>query len=269
MFLGMRDKCALLLLTISASIISISELGIAKVFTEIVVKINRSEGFPILLTFVFVSFSVSARIGHYFQRTRRINILDKIIKRSNLKNIDNSWNLSLAIELANIISFILQILIIQIFLVTLSFQFAILSLVSTIFIFWVFDRLASKQEEFQKQVFRSRYNRKNISSYSKIFERVRGGELGGLVSGAITVGLLVALIAFHQLELISTPNAIVAFFAVRMLASNLNSLASSLMRQARAVVNSSISTVNVTNNSPEKGSLGGWENRNYSSPIES
>lgn len=268
-FAGRRDKFQLAFLTFSASIISISELGIAKIFTEIVVKIDKANSFPYHLTTAFITLSVLARISHYFQRTKRVNILDRIIKRSNLKNSENSWNLSLAIEIANILGFLFQILIIQIFLVMLSKKFAALILLSSIMTILVFNYLAKKQEEFQIEVFRSRFNKKVVSSHSKIFERVRGGELGALVSGAIAIISLVLLIWIHQLNWISTSNAIVSFFAVRMLASNLNSLSSSLMRHARAKVNSSISTVNVTNNSPKHGNLEGWATREYSSPIES
>jgi len=98
-------------ITLAASCISISELGIAKIFTEVIFKIDSGKQFPYLLMALFVGFSVMARIAHYFQRVKRVTVLDRIIKKSQLKNSDNSWNLSLAIEVANILGCSFQILI--------------------------------------------------------------------------------------------------------------------------------------------------------------
>jgi hypothetical protein len=202
-------------------VIAISELGIAKIFTEVIFSLDGEGGFPTLLIALFVCLSVTARIGHYFQRTKRISILDTALKRSKIANLDNSWNLSLSVEIANIMGYVLQILIVVAFLMTLSWSFGLLV----------------------------------VSSSERILTRVRGGEIGALFSGFIAVASLVALMFFHQTNLISTSNTVLAFFAVRMLFSNLNSLSSALMRHARALVNSSISTVNVTKNSSPDESL--------------
>jgi hypothetical protein len=114
----------------------------------------------------------------------------------------------------------------------------------------ILSHLYSKQEVFQRKIFQSGYRKQKVQVGARTLGRVRSGELGSLVNGTIMVATLIALIIFHRHGLIKTPDAVISFFAVRMISSNLNSLASGLMRHARALVNSSLSTVSVTRNSP-------------------
>ena len=257
-----------MVITFAASCISISELGIAKVFTEVIFQIDTSKHFPYLLMVLFVGFSVTARIAHYFQRVKRITVLDTIIRNSQMTNADNSWNLSLAIEVANILGCAFQILIISIFLATLSIYFGLLIFGCIVIAGFVLSQLYGKQEIFQRNIFQSHYRKQSIPAGARTLVRVRGGEIGSLVTGTIMVGTLIALIAFHHQGWVTTPNAVISFFAVRMIGANLNSLATGLMRHARALVNSSLSTVRVTKNSPPDGSVTSWENSNPYSQTE-
>ena len=255
-------------ITLAASCISISELGIAKIFTEVIFKIDSGKQFPYLLMALFVGFSVMARIAHYFQRVKRVTVLDRIIKKSQLKNSDNSWNLSLAIEVANILGCSFQILIISIFLATLSIYFGFLNFGCIVIAGVVLSQLYGKQEIFQRNVFQSHYRKQRVPAGARTLGRVRGGEIGSLVTGTIMVGTLIALIAFHHQGWVTTPDAVISFFAVRMIGTNLNSLATGLMRHARALVNSSLSTVRVTKNSPPDGSVAKWGNSSPYSQTE-
>ena len=262
------DRLKLMAITLAASCISISELGIAKVFTEVIFQIDTSKHFPYLLMVLFVGFSVTARIAHYFQRVKRITVLDKIIRNSQLKNAENSWNLSLAIEVANILGCAFQILIITIFLATLSIYFGLLIFGCIVIAGFVLSQLYGKQEIFQRNVFQSQYRKQKVLVGARTLVRVRGGEIGSLVTGTIMVGTLIALIAFHHQGWVKTSDAVISFFAVRMIGTNLNSLATGLMRHARALVNSSLSTARVTKNSPPDGSVTLWENSSPYSQTE-
>ena len=217
---------------------------------------------------LFVVFSVMARVAHYFQRVKRITVLDRIIRNSKLKNSDNSWNLSLAIEVANILGCAFQILIIAFFLATLSIHFCLFNLGCIIIAGIVLSQLYGKQEIFQRNVFQSHYRKQSMPAGARTLGRVRGGEIGSLLTGTIMVCTLIALIVFHHRGWVTTPDAVLSFFAVRMIGSNLNSLATGLMRHARALVNSSLSTVRVTKNSPPDGSVAMWETSNRYSQIE-
>jgi hypothetical protein len=167
-----------------------------------------------------------------------------------LRNTDNAWNLSLAIEITNILGFALQIVMISFFLTIISLHIAVLNFICIFIAVSFLSHLYSKQEVFQRKIFQSGYRKQKVQVGARTLGRVRSGELGSLVNGTIMVATLIALIIFHRHGLIKTPDAVISFFAVRMISSNLNSLASGLMRHARALVNSSLSTVSVTRNSP-------------------
>ena len=254
-----RDKLLLTLLTFAGALISISELGIAKIFTEIVVEERPATFGPIALITLFLMLSLAARLSHYFQRTKRIQIFSKSIYATNFKNKENSWDYSLAMEISNIFSHLLQVFIVIFFIIYLSSEVGFVTLLAVFTIFIVYGRLFTRQEEFQKNAFRSKFLKEVISTESRVFSRVKSGELGSLISGLIAILLLLVLLIGHELSLISTAGSIVSFFAIRLLGTNLNSLSSSTMRFARALVNSSISTVKDTKNSPKNEILREWD----------
>lgn len=254
----MLDKSLLALLTLAGVLTSISELGIAKIFTGIVVEGKPATFGPIVLIILFLVLSLVARLSHYYQRTQRIRIVSKSIYATNFKNKENSWDYSLAIEISNIFSHLLQVCIVIIFLIYISLEVGLVTLFAGIIIIGILGRLFTNQEEFQKNALRSKFLKIVNSTEARVFSRVKSGELGSLIAGLITVALLLFLLIGHASNLISTAGTIVSFFAIRLLGTNFNSLSSSLMRFARALVNSSISTVKDTRNSPRNESLGEW-----------
>lgn len=253
------DKLLLALLTFVGALISISELGIAKIFTEIVVDERPATLAPMALIVTFLILSLLARLSHYYQRTQRVRIFSKSIQATTFKNKENSWNYSLAMEISNIFSHLFQTLIIITFLIYLSVEIGLLTFLAVVFILVVFGALFTKQEEFQKQAFRAKFINEKISTELRVFSRVKSGELGGLVAGVIAVLLLLLLLVGHELNLITTTGAVISFFAIRLLGTNLNSLSSSVMRYARALVNSSISTLKDTENSSKDEKLREWD----------
>lgn len=254
-----EDKLLLVLLTCVGALISISELAIAKIFTEIVVGERPATFAPMALIGTFLLLSLFARLSHYYQRTQRVRIFSKSINATTFKNQENSWDYSLAMEISNIFYHLFQTLIIITFLIYLSFQIGLVTLVAVLFILVVFGTLFTKQEDFQKQAFRAKFIKKKISTESRVFSRVKSGELGALVAGVIAVVLLLLLLIGHELNLISTAGAVISFFAIRLLGTNLNSLSSSIMRYARALVNSSISTLKDAENSSKDERLREWD----------
>jgi hypothetical protein len=248
-------KPKLVILALTSSLIALSELGIAKIFTDIVVNLDELQKYPFLEIGIFVALSVMARLAHFFQRTKRVVYLDRIVENSKVKNPRNSWNLSLAIEVTNILGYALQIIVISIFLLYLNVILGSLTIVGILLTLTIFNKIALGQERFQREVFQAKYLRVEISSGKKGLGRVKGGEAGTFIAALVAIGSMIFLIYLHHLGRISTADSIVTFFALRMLSTNLSSLSTGLMRFVRALVNSSISTVAVTSNSLEDESL--------------
>jgi predicted lipid-binding transport protein (Tim44 family) len=254
-----QDKYLLFAFTFLGSLVSIAELGIAKIFTDIVVGGRRATFTPLFLIIVFVVLSLIARFSHYFQRTQRVKIFSKSILATDLKNKDNSWNYSLAMEISNIASHLLQIVIVTIFIANQSLAVGMAVFLAIIVNLIVQGKLFEKQELFQRQTFQAKFRREEIPVELRVFNRVKGGEVGTLISGIVSIGLLLFLIVGHSAAIVSSSVAIISFFAVRLLATNFNSLSSSIMRFARALVNSSLSTVKDTKNSPRSEKVVEWD----------
>lgn len=258
-FPRLKDKLLLAVLIGAGALISISELGIALMFTEIVIE-KRLEVFSqFALIAGFLILSLLARLSHYYQRTQRVRMFSKAIHATSFRNKENSWDYSLAMEIFNIYSHTLQVLIIIVFLTYISFETGLVTLFATFFVMAVLGALFIKQEDFQKQAFRSKFINEKISTESRVFSRVKSGEIGALVAGVVSVALLLLLLIGHVLNLISTADAVVTFFSIRLLGTNLSSISSASMRYARALINSSISSVKDTKNSLRAESLREWD----------
>ena len=253
-----QDKFLLALLTCIGVLISISELGMVKIFTSIVVEERPATSGPLALIVFFLLVSIFARFSQYFQRTRRIRIFGKSISATNFKHKENPWNYALAMEISNIFSHTVQISIVIVFLGFVTIEFGLLTFLAVLLITTIYGRLFKNQEKFQKRAYQSRFKKEEISVESKVFARVQSGELGALAAGLMSILLIMLLLVGHQMEIISTPGAVICFFGTRLLGTNFSSLASAVMRYARALVNSSISTLNDTRNSPNHETLEEW-----------
>ena len=254
-FNGSRARTKLLLIVSGASIISLSELGIAKIFTDLILAVDHYEKFPYGLTAVFVLFFILARLGHYLQRVKRISTLNSLLGDSQMEKSENSWNLSLAVELTNILGYLLQIVVISSFLIYLSPQFGLVNVLGVIFALYVLGILFIQQEGVQQRIRRTQFRDRQMAIGEKTLMRVRAGEIGNLINALIVSNSLVALIFFHYIGSINTSDAVIAFLAVRMILSNLSSLSTGLMRYARALINSSLSFLIVTTNSPSNATI--------------
>lgn len=258
-FPNSNSRILLFILTSLGALVSISELGIAKIFTEIVVGGKRTSMGPITLLIVFLLLSLVARLSHYYQRTQRIKVFGKAILATNLRHKENSWNYSLAMEISNIYSHLLQLFIVSIFLCSLSIFVGVTTITGIILILRFQGRLFAKQEEFQRQALRSKFSTEVMPVETKLFVRIRGGEIGALTSGVVSIALLMLLIFAHHETLISSSAAIISFFGIRLMGNNCNSLASAFMRFARALVNSSVSPIKVTKSSSRAESVEEWD----------
>jgi hypothetical protein len=245
-----KDKSQFFILTVSTSSIAIMELGIAKIFSEIIVNKSETNSDLFILIGLFVFLSVLAKALTYFQRTRRISIFSNALGEEEGERNKNSWNLSLSLEFSNIIGHFFQLLLVFLFITFLSLEFSLIILIAVLLMLFVFGELFQRQEKFQEKVFKTRFTRYKVSGKNRVLARVKSGEIGSLVAGMVTLIVLLLLILFHSLDLISTADAIVSFFAVRLIGTNLTSLSQSLMRYTRALVYSSFGIGRLTSSSP-------------------
>lgn len=241
LFTTTRDRFILLSLVLIAAMISVSELAVAKLFTDIIgFEKSMSKTDLIILVIVFFIFFGITKAGQFLQRLYKVKFFDNAFKASNAEvpSSKENWRWSLAFELTNILSTCTQLGAIILFFTYLSWQFAVINILIVLAIFQVYGKLFSSQLDAQRAFVVARKNKELITNAVRIGTRVKSGEIGILISGIAMLILLAVLIYFSYIGGISTPNTIVLFFGLKMQNSNFSNISTALMRFARARTNS-------------------------------
>ncbi len=141
-----RFRWQLLLLVLIAAAIPVTELLVAKLFTDLVIDgANRSLlelGFSVS---IFAALFIATRIANYIQKTYRVKFFDRAFgadtrERSSQKE---SWEWAMALELVNVFSFITQLIVISGFFFA---YFACFGLVLPFLPYWMVSRGLDAQE---------------------------------------------------------------------------------------------------------------------------
>ena len=237
LFPNTKYRLILVVLVLTAAFISVSELAVAKLFTQIILhedELSRNQ--IILYVLGFFLFFGGTRAGHYFQRIYRVNVFDRAFKASEeqINRVKENWRWSLAFELTTLLSILMQMGVIIIFFTFLNWKFGLLNIVVVMVIFQILGTIFRKQLKSQRGFVKAKIRKEYIPNSVKIGTRIRSGETGILLSGLAMLILFGALIALSFNGEISPSNTVVVFFGLRMQSSSLSNISSGLMRFARA-----------------------------------
>jgi hypothetical protein len=237
LFPNTKYRLILIVLVLTAAFISVSELAVAKLFTQMILhedELSRNQ--IILYVLGFFLFFGGTRAGHYFQRIYRVNVFDRAFKASEeqINRVKENWRWSLAFELTTLLSIFMQMGVIIIFFTFLNWKFGLLNIVVIMVIFQILGTIFRKQLKSQRGFVKAKIRKEHIPNSVKIGTRIRSGEIGTLLSGLAMLILFGALIALSFTGEISPSNTVVVFFGLRMQSSNLSNISSGLMRFARA-----------------------------------
>jgi hypothetical protein len=232
-----KFRIILIVLVLTAAFISVSELAVAKLFTQII--LNEGELTTTQMTLYVLGFFIffgGTRAGQYFQRIYRVNVFESAFNASEkkIKRRKENWRWSQAFELTNLLSTLTQMSVIIIFLTFLNWQFGLLNIVVVAIVLQILGRIYGKQVKSQRGFVKARERKEHIPSAIRIGTRIRSGETGILLSGIAMLILFGVLIALSFNGEISPSNTIVFFFGLRMQNSSLSNISSALMRFARA-----------------------------------
>ena len=234
-----KFRLVLISLILIAAFISVSELALAKLFTQIILHEDTIEKNQLILLLIgFFLFYGFTRAGQFAQRLYRLRLFDKAFKAKDGENTaisaKENWRWSQALELTNISSTLTQLAVIISFFFYLNWQFALVTLFSTLLVLEILGRLFSKQISAQRGFAKARKNKVKISNAIKVRTRIKSGEVGTLWAGFAMILMLAALLYLNYIDEISAQNTVVIFFGLRMQNSSLSSISTSLMRFARA-----------------------------------
>jgi len=228
-------------LVLIAAFISVSELAVTKLFTNIILhEGSMSKSKMLVMVIAFFIFFGTTRAGHFFQRIYRVNVFDKAFKNSSdaIAPMKENWRWSLAFELTTILGIITQLLVIVLFFTYLNWVFGLINLLVLAVTFQILGNLFKKQISTQRGFIEAKRNKIPTSNFIRVGTRIKSGEIGILFSGIAMLGLLGVLLYFSFKDQISASNTIVLFFGLRMQNSSLSTLSTGLMRFARARTNS-------------------------------
>jgi len=232
-----KFRIILVVLVLTAAFISVSELAVAKLFTQIILHEGELTTTQMILYVLgFFIFFGGTRAGHYFQRIYRVNVFERAFDASEKKvqRSKENWRRAQAFELTTLLSILTQMGVIIVFFTFLNWKFGLLNIVIVTVVLQVLGRIYGKQLKSQRSFVKAKERKEYVPNAVKIGTRIRSGETGTLLSGLAMLILFGALIALSFNGEISPSNTIVLFFGLRMQSSSLSNISSGLMRFARA-----------------------------------
>lgn len=236
-----KYRWQLILVVLIAAAIPVTELLVAKLFTDLVVSdggmpVTEIVNSVILLTLLFAA----TRIANYLQKTYRVKFFDKAFGADERvrSSQTESWEWAMALELVNVLSFLTQMLVIATFFFFLSPGFAAMNLAFILVVLQVMGVLFVRQFNTQRGFVQKRRAKETVTPSERLGTRIQQAELGTLLASFGVVVLFAILIWLSIEGQISLANTIVFFLGLRLQNTTFSSVSSSLMRFARAKANS-------------------------------
>jgi len=163
-------------LILIAAFISVSELLVAKLFTQIILneeELAKSTLF-LLIAFFFIFYGFT-RAGQFAQRIYRLRVFDKAFKATDaeLSMAKDNWRWSLAFELTHISSTLTQMGVVLVFFFYVNWIFALLDLIMIVIVLEVIGRLFKKQIEAQRGFVEARKNKTPVANVVRVGTRIK------------------------------------------------------------------------------------------------
>ncbi len=232
-----KYRWQLILLVAIGAAIPVTELLVAKLFTDLIVGGSGKPLLEIVVSVVLFSLLfASTRIANYLQKTYRVKFFDKAFgadEREKSKYTE-SWEWAMALEMVNVWSFLTQLFVIAIFFVTLDPLFSLLNFIFIFVVLQIMGVLFIRQYKKQRGFIHKKRANENVTPAERLGSRIQQAELGTLFASFGIVILFAILIYLGISGQISLANTIVLFLGLRLQNTTFSSISSSLMRFARA-----------------------------------
>jgi hypothetical protein len=238
---GGRQRWRLLALVMVGAAIPLTELMVAKIFTEIITR-ERSSSLNHLAPqlAVFVLLFLATRVAHYAQRTYRVTFFEGVFRsadRTHPAHIE-SWQWALGLELVTVLTSLTQMLLMAAYFVVLAPVFGAINLLLIVLLAEALGRLFTRQLAEQRGYVELGRAKAQVATHVRVRSRIVSAEIGGLISSVGALLLLIALLAMSINDLISASSTIVLFLGLRLQNGTFGTLSGSVMRFARAQANS-------------------------------
>ena len=236
-----RYRWQLILLVIIAAAIPVTELLVAKLFTDLVVDgASRPVAEIVIAVVIFAVLFASTRIANYAQKTYRVKFFDKAFgadtrEKSSTKE---SWEWAMGLELVNVLSFLTQLFVIAAFFFFLNPVFAGLNMLLILIVLQVMGVLFKRQLKKQRGYVEKKRAKQVVTPAERLGSRIQQAEFATLLASFGVVILMGILIWLSIQGVVNLSNTIVFFLGLRLQNTTFSSVSSALMRFARAKANS-------------------------------
>lgn len=230
-----KFRFVLVVLSLIAAAISVSELLVMKFFATLVLHEGDFDRTVLGWAIVgFFLFFIVTRFGQFYQRNYRVKALARSFRASKKektpKEENREW--AMAFELTNILSLGTQLVAILFFFLFLSPLIAAINVLILAAILQAVGTLFRKQIALQAEL--NLPGGKKVKPDKRYGVRIRAAETGALVSGGGMLALLALLLYLSIQGDITPANTLVIFLGARLQNSVISNGSRSLMRYARS-----------------------------------
>ena len=230
-----KFRFVLVVLSLIAAAISVSELLVMKFFATLVLHEGDFDrailGWAIVGFFIFF---IVTRFGQFYQRNYRVKALARSFraakKEKTPKEENREW--AMAFELTNVLSLGTQLVAILLFFLILSPLIAVINVIILAVILQAVGSIFRKQIALQAEL--NLPSEKKVRPDKRYGVRIRAAETGALVSGGGMLALLALLLYLSIQGDITPANTLVIFLGARLQNSVISNGSRSLMRYARS-----------------------------------
>ena len=231
-----RFRFVLVVLSLIAAGISVSELIVMKIFTQLVLHEGDFDRSVLALAIAgFFIFFLVTRLGQFFQRNYRVKALEKAFRKASqgieTKQENRAW--SMAFELTNVLSQGTQLIAILFFFLLLSPLVALINCLVLLAILQFVGSIFKKQLRIQAELNAAPAGSKP-KPHTRHGLRIKAAETGALVSGGGMLVLLGVLLYLSIQGDITPANTLVMFLGARLQNSVITGGSRSLMNYARS-----------------------------------
>jgi hypothetical protein len=236
-----KFRAQLILLVLIAAAIPVTELLVAKLFTDLVIDgANKPLSAIIINLVIFGLLFLATRVANYIQKTYRVKFFDRAFGADKREKtaVGESWEWAMALELVNVLSFMVQAFVITAFFFFLNPLVASVTLVMILILLQVLGRVFAYQLLTQRGFVEKRRAKEVVTPAERLGSRIKSAEFATLLGSVFIVILMVLLVIFSLQGVISLSSTIVFFLGLRLMNTTFSSISSALMRFARAKANS-------------------------------
>ena len=220
-----------------ATIVSISELLLARLFSDLILPSEpRSSSNLIVLSVIFLGVFGLLRIINFIREYYRLNVFEKALTEDNSSRFANSWKWATAMELTALLTLVGRFVFISILLFYFSVPFGLCNLALSVILFQTFALQMKRQYTEQRKFRKLQFEKKPVTNAEKVKTRILAGESISLISALGMLLMFGALILFSTRDVIEPTIAFTLFIALRMIGQVYAGFSSGLMRYVRARV---------------------------------